>query len=88
MIKRKLKKPIPDFKTRQEMAEFWDTHDLADYWDELESIEVKVSRKLTSTLNIRFEPKILEKLRIEAKKKGIGPTTLVRMWALEKLQLR
>lgn len=27
----KKKEPIPDFKTRAEEAEFWDTHNLADY---------------------------------------------------------
>lgn len=86
MKKTKAKEPIPDFKTRQEMADFWDTHDIADYWNELEPTKIKVSKNLTSTLNIRFDPKSLAKLRSEARKKGVGPTTLARMWLLEKIQ--
>ena len=32
--------PIPQFATREEDAEFWDTHDFADYWDEPEQANV------------------------------------------------
>lgn len=34
------KKEIPVFQTKEEEAEFWDTHSLADYWDELEDEEM------------------------------------------------
>ncbi len=30
----KRKEPIPEFKSREEEATFWDTHDIADYWDD------------------------------------------------------
>ena len=36
----KAKKPIPDFASIQEEAEFWDTHDTTDYFED-EPIEVK-----------------------------------------------
>ena len=32
------KSRIPDFKSRQEMAEWWDTHEVADYLDELKPV--------------------------------------------------
>jgi hypothetical protein len=37
-------------------------------------------------LTIRFDKQSLEELRKVASEKGIGVTTLVRMWVLERLQ--
>jgi len=36
-------------------------------------------------LTIRFDKQALEELRILARTKGMGVTTLVRMWVLERL---
>ncbi len=82
----KKKEPIPEFKTRDEEAEFWDTHDLADYWDEFKPVKVRFAKNLSSGLNIRLDPDTLVKLRHIAQEKGIGPTTLARMWILEHLK--
>lgn len=38
-------KNIPEFKSYEEMAEFWDTHSLADYWDQTEPAEFEFSPK-------------------------------------------
>jgi hypothetical protein len=35
---------------------------------------------------VRLDAETLDKLRSEAQKKGIGPTTLAGMWILERLQ--
>jgi hypothetical protein len=82
----KPKEPIPQFKSREEEAEFWDTHDLADYWDDFKPVKVRFAKNLSEGITIRFDPETLEQLRGEARKKGIGPTTLARMWILERLQ--
>ena len=84
----KHKSRIPDFKNRQEMAEWFDTHDIADYQDEFKTVKVRFAKKLSNlseTLHIRLEPEDVVKLRQEAHKKGIGPTTLVHMWVREHL---
>ena len=85
MTDRKQKSRIPDFKTRQEMAEFWDTHDVSDYWDELEPVKLRVAKNLTNALNVRFAPEDMDKLREEADTKGVRPSTLARMWIKERL---
>jgi predicted DNA binding CopG/RHH family protein len=82
----KAREPIPEFKSRQEEAEFWDTHDLADYWAEFKPVRVKFAKNLSEGITIRFDPETLAKLREEAAKKGIGPTTLARMWVMERLR--
>lgn len=82
----KPKEPTPRFRSRQEEAEFWDSHDLADYWDEFKPAKVRFARKLSEGITIRFDPDTLAKLRQQARMKGLGPTTLARMWILEHLQ--
>ncbi len=79
----KPKEPIPEFTSREQEAEFWDTHDLADYWDEFKSVKVRFAKNLSEGLNIRLDPETLGQLRSMAAEKGIGPTTLARMWILE-----
>ncbi len=81
------KKPrIPTFNSREEEARFWDTHDTADFEDEFEPVNVSFARNLSQGITVRFTPETLETLRATAKRKGIGPTTLARMWILERLE--
>jgi hypothetical protein len=72
------KKPIPDFKNRQEMAEWFDTHDMAEY--DFKPVRVRFAKNLSVGLNIRLDPDSYAQLRTVAAKKGIGPTTLARTW--------
>lgn len=80
------KSRIPEFKNREEEAKFFDSHDMADFQDEFTPIKVRFAKNLSEGLHIRLDPETLMKLRIEAKEKGIGPTTLVRMWVKEQLR--
>jgi predicted DNA binding CopG/RHH family protein len=82
---RSKREPIPAFASREEEAEFWDTHDLADYWDEFKPVQVRFAKNLSRGITVRFDDESLTKLREEAHAKGVGPTTLVRMWVLERL---
>ncbi len=84
-IKRNTKKRIPEFKSREEEAKFWDTHSLADYWEEAEPVRVRFAKNLSQGITIRFDPESLLELRQHARRKGIGPATLARMWILERL---
>jgi hypothetical protein len=59
---------------------------LADYQDEFETVEAKFAKNLSQGLTIRLDPATLAKVRSLAKKKGIGPTTLIRMWILDDLE--
>ena len=51
--------PIPEFATREEEAEFWDTHDFTDYWDELEPANVTASLNVESSFQIPLDDKAL-----------------------------
>lgn len=78
-------KKIPEFKNREEEAEFWDTHSTADYEDYWKPVRVVFAKNLSSGITVRLNSDVLKKLREKASEKGIGPTTLIRMWVMERL---
>lgn len=83
---KKLKK-IPKFKTLQEEADFWDTHDTTEFGPEFKAVKARVSKNLLlKGITVRFDNTTMAQLRKEASQKGIGATTLIRMWIMEKLQ--
>lgn len=87
MTQKKLtKRRIPDFKNHEEAAAWFDNHDMADYQDEFQTVKAQFSKNLSEGITIRFDESTLNKIRGIAKDKGIGPTTLARMWILEQLK--
>ena len=78
-------KPIPPFKTLNEEANYWDTHSVIDKIDKRTVVSFHQANK-SDTITIRFQPDHLKILRQAAQERGIGPTTLVRMWTLEKIR--
>lgn len=83
---RRARNRIPEFANREEEAGFFDTHDMADYQDEFKTVRARFAKNLSEGITIRFDPEALLKLRTRAQKRGIGPTTLARMWILERLK--
>ncbi|MBI2760990.1 MAG: hypothetical protein HYX51_06150 [Chloroflexi bacterium] len=63
---------------RYEEGDTWEDGD--------EVVEVEVSRPLDKVIPVRLASDKWEALRAEAKELGLGPTTLARMWLLEKLR--
>jgi hypothetical protein len=76
---------IPEFESRGEAAAWFDTHDLADYQDEFATVKVRFRQDLSEGRHIRLDPDSLTNLRGTADRRGVGPTTLARMWTLERL---
>jgi predicted DNA binding CopG/RHH family protein len=82
MTKKKLK-PIPNFKSLQEEADFWDTHDFTDYVDFSKPTKVIYPKNLTEGVTIRFSLEDLNFLRKIAHQKGLGVTTFIRLHMLD-----
>src|SRR5438105_11749374 len=84
------KSRIPRFKNVEEAAEFWDTHSLADFEDELEPVEdvrfVVMRAGPKKPLTVRLPEDTLKALTAQAHEQGVGASTLVRMWILERLR--
>ena len=81
---------IPHFKTIEAESVFWDTHDLTEFEDELEVVtDVRFvraeGRPAKKAITVRLEADTLEALTQQARAKGVGPSTLARMWIRERL---
>jgi len=76
---------IPRFRSRQEEAEFWDTHSPLDYGEWVEVKRIKVERPLGHVLAVRLDARTITELGAIGRKKGLGASTLARMWLLDRL---
>jgi hypothetical protein len=80
------KNRIPEFRSREEEAKFWDTHDTTDFEQEFKPVRVKFAKNLSRPIPVRLDVETWQKLQLRARRKGIGATTLVRMWIIERLE--
>ena len=56
-------------------------------WEETDQVvEIEVKRPLDKVVPVRLPSEKWEDLRREARELGVGPTTLARMWILERLR--
>jgi hypothetical protein len=82
--KRSTKKPIPSFASRQEEAEFWDTHSPLDFQFKTD-VEIKASGSIRHLL-IPLDAQTIHALGDIARARGLeGASSLAREWLLERL---
>jgi hypothetical protein len=63
--------------------------DRGDAWNESdEVVSVEVKKPLDKVIPVRLPADKWEQIRKEAREIGVGPTTLARMWILERLRSR
>ena len=63
--------------------------DQGDAWKESdEVVRVEVKKPLDKVIPVRLPADKWEQIREEARELGVGPTTLARMWILERLRSR
>ena len=56
-------------------------------WDETdEVVHLEVRKPLDKVIPVRLSADKWEQIRAEARELGVGPTTLARMWILERLR--
>jgi hypothetical protein len=60
-----------------------------DAWNESDGVvRVEVKKPLDKVIPVRLPADKWEQIREEARELGVGPTTLARMWILERLRQR
>jgi hypothetical protein len=83
---RKTNQP-PRFGNEQEAGDFWDTHSPEEFPGAFREVQVSFDKPLIKRgLTVKLSDQTLDELRERAKKQGIGPSTLARMWILEHLR--
>ena len=74
---------IPKFKSDKEAAHFWDTHDLTDFEEDLRPADIVFIRPERQVVSLRLDRKVVKSLKAYSAKKGLGYSSLLRMWILE-----
>jgi hypothetical protein len=81
---------LPTFRSREDLAEFWDTHTFTDYLSALEPGKAQIAAEVTAPLSeitqVRFDKAADRQLATYAQQRGIRKSTLLRMIALEWLR--
>lgn len=82
--RKKQRDPIPEtFNTIEEATQFWDTHSVADYLDEMKEVtdvDIKIVRR-----HFRIDDKLARKIDRIARRRGVAPEALVKVWLQEKV---
>jgi predicted DNA binding CopG/RHH family protein len=85
------KSKLPIFTSDREERSFWDKHSVEEFGEELKDLDVQIRPTRTEQIALRLSKDDLAELRVLAKKRGVGHTTLARsvveQW-LEKMRER
>jgi predicted DNA binding CopG/RHH family protein len=71
-------KELPALKSEKAEREFWKTHSVADYWDDLQECSDTLKRPKLLPVTVKFDPILLKKIRMLAKKRGISYNAYIR----------
>lgn len=71
-------KKLPEFKTNEEEIKFWEKHSIAEYWEDLEECKDTFKRPKLKSVTLKFDPLILKKIKLLARKRGISYNAYIR----------
>ena len=77
---------LPEFKSYEEMAEFWDTHSLGDYWDQTEPAEFEISNQLRRRYLVPVDRNLISRVQQVARTRGVSTESLVNLLLEQRLQ--
>ena len=77
---------MPDFKNRQEMADWFDTHDMTDFDFKPVNVKFELEKPQEETVVFRLNTGVKQYLERLARSKGLNISSLLRMWVMEKIQ--
>ncbi|HLB69977.1 MAG: CopG family antitoxin [Candidatus Methanoperedens sp.] len=75
---------IPDFKSLEEAADYWDTHSFAEYIEDTEPVKIEVSLAQRRIM-LEIDSDLSEKLKKIARKKKKSCDKLIGSWIREKI---
>ncbi|MBM4334047.1 MAG: hypothetical protein FJ117_22995 [Deltaproteobacteria bacterium] len=69
---------MPEFKTKKEERDFWETHSSVDYWDDMEECDDSFKRLKLKSISLKLDPGLLKRIRIIAHKRGLSYNAMIR----------
>jgi hypothetical protein len=77
-------KPMPQFKSLEELVKFFETHDMGEYWDRMPEAHFDIIIKKRTHV-FTLDEDVAERLTAIAKAKHIPSESLINAWLREKL---
>jgi hypothetical protein len=77
-------KPMPQFKSLEELVKFFETHDMGEYWDRMPEAHFDIIIKKRTHV-FALDEGVAERLTAIAKAKHIPSESLINAWLREKL---
>jgi len=71
-------KKIPEFKSYEEMTEFWDSHSVADYWDQTEPAEFEIADNVRRRYLVSVDRELFGRVQRVARTRGLSTESLVK----------
>jgi predicted DNA binding CopG/RHH family protein len=81
------KSKLPNAKSVEKLAEFWDSHELTDFEPQLEEVAKPVFVRSTG-IKVPLESRDVEAVEQLAQAKGVSREELVRAWVMQKIAPR
>jgi len=79
-------KHIPEFKSYDEMAEFWDTHSLSGYWDQTQPAEFEILSQARRRYLVSVDRDLLARVQMVARTRGLTIESLVNLLIEQRLR--
>jgi hypothetical protein len=77
---------MPEFKTYEELADFWDTHSLSDYWEQTEPAEFEISPQARHRYVVPLDRDLLVRVRKLARQRGLSIESIVNLLIEQRLR--
>ncbi|MDQ2808289.1 MAG: BrnA antitoxin family protein [Chloroflexota bacterium] len=76
---------LPEFKSEEEEAEFWDTHDSTEYFEDMPEVDIRFVFTQPRAVPVHLAGAPWIQLQLLAIAQGMTPQTLLQQWVLERL---
>jgi predicted DNA binding CopG/RHH family protein len=80
-------KKLPTFKSEEEEREYWKNHSIGEYWEDLKDSDDTFTRPRLTPVTIKFDPIVLKKIKMLAKKRGISYNAYIRYLLARSIEL-
>jgi len=78
---------IPEFKTIEEMARFWNSHDISDFKDQLIEVKEPIFEKMKSRIILlTLDSEQYDKLKKIAHQKKLNTISLLNKWVIKQIE--
>mgnify|MGYP002642161396 CR=1 FL=1 len=78
---------LPAFKSEKDESQFWEGHSIADYWEDIQESNDSFNRPALTPVTIKFDPLVLKKIKMLARKRGISYNACTRYLLAKSVEL-